>query len=210
MRIVCPKCGTAYEVPEAMLQTPRVLKCAHCGESWQCHVHEGRPDGSKAPVAGDNNSARQDHFHGDEAETSETADEPADTAPDTSSAHVDEPQVAAEDMLHEMQDPEAPAPATIGEKSAVGEDAVAAAMARAALNNAVAERDARLANVRVPSASVAPVQDGRPIGSQAFWSLAWGASVLGLAALAGIVWLEHGWIATAWPPSARLFTYFAH
>ncbi|CAI9121159.1 zinc-ribbon domain-containing protein [Brytella acorum] len=210
MRIVCPKCGAAYEVPEAMLQVPRVLKCAHCGESWQCHVPEDRPDDGVAPAEEDDTSADQDHFHDDESLIPASAEDAGAAAPDLPPAPVDESHVVPEDALREMHDPEAPAPATVGEESAIGEDAVAAAMARAALNNAVAERDARLADEQRREASPAPVQTVRPLGSRAFWSFAWGASVVGLAALGGLVWLEHGWIVTAWPPSAHLFTYFAH
>jgi predicted Zn finger-like uncharacterized protein len=36
MRIVCPSCQAAYEVPERLIsQAPRRLCCARCGHEWQ-------------------------------------------------------------------------------------------------------------------------------------------------------------------------------
>lgn len=35
MRIVCPSCDAAYEVPDAMLSgAPRKVRCARCGAEW--------------------------------------------------------------------------------------------------------------------------------------------------------------------------------
>ncbi len=35
MRIVCPACQAAYEVPEKLLSgPPRKVRCARCGEAW--------------------------------------------------------------------------------------------------------------------------------------------------------------------------------
>ncbi len=35
MRIVCPSCQAAYEVPEKLLSgAPRKVRCARCGNSW--------------------------------------------------------------------------------------------------------------------------------------------------------------------------------
>jgi predicted Zn finger-like uncharacterized protein len=36
MRIVCPSCQAAYDVPERLIsQAPRRLCCARCGHEWQ-------------------------------------------------------------------------------------------------------------------------------------------------------------------------------
>jgi predicted Zn finger-like uncharacterized protein len=35
MRIVCPHCDAAYEVPESRLGSARRLRCARCGQEWQ-------------------------------------------------------------------------------------------------------------------------------------------------------------------------------
>ncbi|MBN9561411.1 MAG: zinc-ribbon domain-containing protein [Alphaproteobacteria bacterium] len=35
MRIVCPACSAAYEVPDALLGSPRPVRCARCGHEWQ-------------------------------------------------------------------------------------------------------------------------------------------------------------------------------
>ncbi len=34
MRIVCPDCAAAYEVPDGMLAAPRTVRCARCGREW--------------------------------------------------------------------------------------------------------------------------------------------------------------------------------
>lgn len=34
MRIDCPACAAAYEVPESLLDTKRPLRCARCGHQW--------------------------------------------------------------------------------------------------------------------------------------------------------------------------------
>jgi predicted Zn finger-like uncharacterized protein len=35
MRIVCPSCTAAYDVPEAMLAGHQAVSCARCGHEWQ-------------------------------------------------------------------------------------------------------------------------------------------------------------------------------
>lgn len=34
MRIVCPNCDAAYEVPQTMLAPDRSVRCARCGQDW--------------------------------------------------------------------------------------------------------------------------------------------------------------------------------
>jgi predicted Zn finger-like uncharacterized protein len=34
MRIVCPSCSAAYDVPEARLRPGRVVRCTRCGKEW--------------------------------------------------------------------------------------------------------------------------------------------------------------------------------
>lgn len=34
MRIVCPNCDAAYEVPQTMLAPDRPVRCARCGQDW--------------------------------------------------------------------------------------------------------------------------------------------------------------------------------
>lgn len=34
MRIVCPACSAAYEVPDALLGSPRPVRCARCWHEW--------------------------------------------------------------------------------------------------------------------------------------------------------------------------------
>ena len=42
MRIVCPGCEAAYEVPEAMLSPGRTVRCARCGRGWIPLPEQGR------------------------------------------------------------------------------------------------------------------------------------------------------------------------
>ena len=34
MRIRCPSCSATYEVPDALLDPPRTVRCAQCGHDW--------------------------------------------------------------------------------------------------------------------------------------------------------------------------------
>jgi predicted Zn finger-like uncharacterized protein len=34
MRIRCPSCSATYEVPDALLDTPRTVRCARCAHDW--------------------------------------------------------------------------------------------------------------------------------------------------------------------------------
>jgi predicted Zn finger-like uncharacterized protein len=34
MRIRCPSCSATYEVPDALLDTPRTVRCARCANDW--------------------------------------------------------------------------------------------------------------------------------------------------------------------------------
>ena len=34
MRIVCPSCSAAYEVPDSLVTPGRVVRCARCGDKW--------------------------------------------------------------------------------------------------------------------------------------------------------------------------------
>ena len=45
MRIVCPACSAAYEVPDALLGSPRPVRCARCGHEWlpEPAAESGRP-----------------------------------------------------------------------------------------------------------------------------------------------------------------------
>ncbi len=34
MRIVCPSCSAAYDVPDSLLPGGRIVRCARCGNEW--------------------------------------------------------------------------------------------------------------------------------------------------------------------------------
>ncbi len=48
MRIVCPACETAYDVPETVLAPGRAVRCARCRSEW---VPEGAPAREEASEA---------------------------------------------------------------------------------------------------------------------------------------------------------------
>ncbi len=46
MRVVCPSCDAAYDVPERLLgQAPRRLRCKRCGHEWLLDPTAGTPSG---------------------------------------------------------------------------------------------------------------------------------------------------------------------
>jgi len=57
MRIVCPICSAAYEVPDRLLVPRRIVRCARCGEQWAAvpvappppSVTEPEPNAEPAP-----------------------------------------------------------------------------------------------------------------------------------------------------------------
>ena len=52
MRIDCPSCGAAYQVPDAVLATRRVVRCARCAKDWAPGVFKPqlRIEADPAPV----------------------------------------------------------------------------------------------------------------------------------------------------------------
>jgi predicted Zn finger-like uncharacterized protein len=56
MRIVCPSCSAAYEVPDSLVTPGRVVRCARCSEKWMpvdapVDVAEPPPAPEPEPVA---------------------------------------------------------------------------------------------------------------------------------------------------------------
>jgi predicted Zn finger-like uncharacterized protein len=47
MRIVCPSCAAAYDVPEGLLSGRNAVRCARCATEWQ----PTRPEPAPIPVA---------------------------------------------------------------------------------------------------------------------------------------------------------------
>ncbi len=53
MRIACPACNAAYQVPDEQLREGRVVRCARCGTDWAPSVAIPQTDeGSEAPGLG--------------------------------------------------------------------------------------------------------------------------------------------------------------
>jgi predicted Zn finger-like uncharacterized protein len=50
MRVACPSCSAAYEVPDQMLgPTQRLLRCARCGTEWPVAATIAKPPARPAP-----------------------------------------------------------------------------------------------------------------------------------------------------------------
>jgi predicted Zn finger-like uncharacterized protein len=47
MRIVCPSCAAAYDVPDSLVTPGRVVRCARCGDEWT--PLEGTPPSAGEP-----------------------------------------------------------------------------------------------------------------------------------------------------------------
>jgi len=52
MQIACPSCGADYEVPDALLASARMMRCAACGHDWQTEAMVIEPRAAEAPPAG--------------------------------------------------------------------------------------------------------------------------------------------------------------
>jgi predicted Zn finger-like uncharacterized protein len=55
MRIVCPSCGAAYDVPDSLVPAGRMVRCVRCGGEWtpvEAPVAAARPEAPpNEPVA---------------------------------------------------------------------------------------------------------------------------------------------------------------
>jgi predicted Zn finger-like uncharacterized protein len=50
MRIVCPSCSAAYDVPEALLAGRQAVRCARCAQEWQPELTGPAPAPARAVV----------------------------------------------------------------------------------------------------------------------------------------------------------------
>jgi predicted Zn finger-like uncharacterized protein len=48
MRIVCPSCSAAYDVPDSLVTAGRLVRCAHCDGEWM-PVQAGAPEPEPVP-----------------------------------------------------------------------------------------------------------------------------------------------------------------
>lgn len=202
MRIVCPGCEAAYEVPEAMLSPGRTVRCARCGRDWlplpeqgqaAAVVEEDIPAAPPVePPARELAAEAQDPVMAMAAEPGgprpEGGDAPAEESPGdgpihaTGAPHPDRPASALEaDPALALEEPP-PRPAPQEHASALAEEW---------------ERPPR-EGIVVPPRPVPPVTRPEPGPSLV---LAWTLSILVLLAVVAalLIWREE--IAIAWPPS---------
>lgn len=51
MRIACPDCSSAYDVPDALIGAGRLLRCSKCAHEWVVTPPGGEPPGGEPPGA---------------------------------------------------------------------------------------------------------------------------------------------------------------
>jgi predicted Zn finger-like uncharacterized protein len=186
MRIACPTCQAAYEVPDTLLRPPapgaaaRKVKCARCGNAWAPEVPEAAPApmALPAPVPSPGPQA---------------ALPPPDPPPVSMPAPVTAPTpvvVPAADALPPAEPDDLPPPPVV---------APSVAMSAAASGPAPAPRVAEKLTPAEP-----PSEAARGPGL-VLAILAWVASlaVLGGAGWAALRWREA--VMAAWGPSRRVY-----
>ncbi|MDQ1081572.1 zinc-ribbon domain-containing protein [Pseudoroseomonas cervicalis] len=182
MRLQCPDCAAAYEVPESLVAPGRLVRCVRCGHGWVPLPAPPRalPRTEMPPI-------RPSFGLADKAEPAGEG-----RAPQRAGAEAAGRQDAA---------PETARAATPRQQAATGPAAAAAppAASSPASPSPAAPPPARPSQnlpVPVPTPVSAP-----PRGA----GLAWLLSLLLLAAALGALWHWRGPIAAAWPPMRRLY-----
>ena len=171
MRIECPACAAAYDVPDTLLKPGRPVRCVRCNALWQPDLPGGEPP----------------------AEPS--AAEPLDVETPTLPPPAVEPVAEAsrrKPPLRRLPDalaPESPLPG--------------AGMPRRPAHAAPVRAELPLQARRPPAPP--PPQTGLGASGTAP-VVAWVASILILAAVAGGLVAYREAVMEAWPPAARLFS----
>ncbi|MCI0754489.1 zinc-ribbon domain-containing protein [Teichococcus vastitatis] len=182
MRIQCPDCAAAYEVPDTMLVPGRAVRCTRCGTRWQ-------PMAAAGPAA------------------SPAAEPPPDTEPmvesppavadggGTAEATPPLPAVPAGSPAARRRHPLRPRPRPAPMPEADPDRVLMAEPARALL----ASREAPA--LMLP----APLPAGAPRAGLLAPLLAWLVSLLLVGGALAALWIWRAELAAAWPPASRLF-----
>ena len=89
MRIQCPSCSATYDVAAGLLEKPRTVRCAQCGQDWLATAMPGAEE--DAPVAAP--AADPDAAHHGAADPGPIA--PPDSAPEAAAAPSPDDHAAA-------------------------------------------------------------------------------------------------------------------
>lgn len=200
MRIVCPGCEAAYEVPEAMLSPGRTVRCARCGRGWIPLPEQGRAVSPEEDPLAEPPAGQLPTEAGD-PDTAVVAG-PAEARPE-GCGPLEEP--AGDGSIHAA---EAPAP----DLPAMALEADHATTPKEPLSHPVErehgfppaetrERPPR-EGIVVPPRAAPPV--ARPERGPSL-TLAWTLSVLLLLAVVAALLVWRGEVAAAWPPSQWLY-----
>jgi predicted Zn finger-like uncharacterized protein len=108
MRIVCPSCQAAYEVPDKLLSSgPRKVRCAKCGKDWMAEAEAPAEDEVAEPPA---DAAAPEAVSGPRALPAPHAEEAAEPDLPPPPAVVPEPARAAEPAAPRAQEKLVPEP----------------------------------------------------------------------------------------------------
>jgi predicted Zn finger-like uncharacterized protein len=201
MRIVCPGCEAAYEVPEAMLSPGRTVRCARCGRDW---VPWPEQDQAAAALAEEELPAAPPVGPPSGEPLAETRDPAMAMAagPGPEGGEAAE-ETAGDGPIHAPGVPHPDRPATAPEADPAPEEPLPRPAPQEHAPPPVEEWE-RLPRegIAVPRRPVPPVT--RPETGPSL-VLAWTLSILVLLAVAAalLVWREE--IAVAWPPSQWLY-----
>jgi predicted Zn finger-like uncharacterized protein len=193
MKIVCPACEAAYEVPEVVLTSRRKMRCARCAHDWVPSAAKAAAAAAPAPVPPPPAVAPSPA----EVPAMAAAPPEPDAAPahaeEVAPAHVHAPVVEAEAVAdNEPEDePDTEPPQDLRQYLVVRPDTPVMMFP----DEIVAPRPSPIPpKVLV----VPPAAQGQP------W-LAWGVSIGLLAVLIAAAVLFRGPVMKIWPPSIRVY-----
>ena len=206
MRIVCPGCEAAYEVPEAMLSPGRTVRCARCGRDWVPLPEQGQAaavveeDIPAAPPA--EPPARELAAEAQDPVMAMAA-EPGGSRPEGGDAPAEEPP--GDGPIHATGAPLPDRPASALEAGpALALEEPPPGPVQQEHDPAPAEEQERppREGIVVPPRPVPPVTRPEPGPSLV---LAWTLSILVLLVVAAVLLIWREEIAVAWPPSQWLY-----
>ncbi|MFC0410768.1 zinc-ribbon domain-containing protein [Roseomonas elaeocarpi] len=178
MRIICPRCEAAYEVPEMMLSSGlsagRTVRCARCGARWAPLPPPAgaRPEETEAPVP----LVPDPVVPGQGTPAQETGP----GTPDLAAPDLTAPDLAVPEAGTAVADPGTPA----APDGAAGEE------------------------VRLLPPVAGPRRDRlEPRRTRPALLLGWIASLGVVAGLVAVLLLRHEAVAAAWPPALWLYRF---
>jgi len=188
MKIVCPSCEAAYEVPEVVLTSRRKMRCARCAHDWVPGAAMAAPAAASEPVPSPPVVAPSP------AEVPAMAAAPPE--PDPAPVHAEEVAAAHEPLVEAdvaiKDEPDIEPPQDLRQYLVVRPDTPVVMFPDEIV-------PPRASPIPPKILVVPPAAEGQP------W-LAWGASIGLLVVLIAAAVLFRGPVMKIWPPSVRVYT----